>query len=100
MKFLSEWLQLWQKKGSPTSRGCIDEDTCLTHDDGYYCLQSDCDSDTPDGDDSLKNVLLVTGPVGVCSRFHQFPAFPFVKLDFACKVTEINWPDIGKTAKI
>lgn len=80
VKFLSEWLQLWQKKGSPANRNFIDEDTCLTHDDGYYYLQSDCDSDTTDGDDSLKNVLLVTGPVGsgksaaiyACAREHGF----------------------------
>ncbi|XP_073315237.1 uncharacterized protein [Primulina huaijiensis] len=80
VKFLSEWLQLWQKKGSPASRGCIDEDKCLTQDDGHYCLRSDCDSDTTDGDDSLKNVLLVTGPFGsgksaaiyACAREHGF----------------------------
>ncbi|XP_073124671.1 uncharacterized protein [Henckelia pumila] len=80
VNFLSEWLQLWQKKGSPASRGCIDEDTCLTEDVGCYGLQSDCDSDTTDGDDSLKNVLLVTGPVGsgksaaiyACAREHGF----------------------------
>ncbi|KAL6525090.1 hypothetical protein OROMI_030683 [Orobanche minor] len=62
VKFLSEWLHLWHKRGSLTSRGCIDVDYSVVQDIDHDYQQSD--SDTDSGDESLKNVLLVTGPVG------------------------------------
>ncbi|KAL3638815.1 hypothetical protein CASFOL_016722 [Castilleja foliolosa] len=62
VKFLSEWLHLWHKKGSLTSRGCIDGDQSSVQDIDDDYQQSD--SDTDSGEESLKNVLLLTGPVG------------------------------------
>ncbi|GFP89794.1 ATPase family aaa domain-containing protein 5 [Phtheirospermum japonicum] len=62
VKFLSEWLHLWHKRGSITSRGCIDGDYSSVQDMDHDYQQSD--SDTDSGEESLKNVLLVTGPVG------------------------------------
>ncbi|KAI3464505.1 hypothetical protein Pfo_021168 [Paulownia fortunei] len=62
VKFLSEWLHLWHKRSSLTSRGCMDEDYSFLQDIDHDYQQSD--SDTNNGEESLKNVLLVTGPVG------------------------------------
>ncbi|KAG8378276.1 hypothetical protein BUALT_Bualt08G0120700 [Buddleja alternifolia] len=62
--FLSEWLHLWHKRGSLASRSCINEDKSIVRDVDDDYQQSDSDSDTIDGEESLKNVLLVTGPVG------------------------------------
>ncbi|KAK6132006.1 hypothetical protein DH2020_034232 [Rehmannia glutinosa] len=62
VEFLSEWLHLWHKRGSLTSRGCIDEDYSIVQDIDHDYQQSD--SDTNSSEESLKNVLLVTGPVG------------------------------------
>ncbi|KAK6132312.1 hypothetical protein DH2020_033936 [Rehmannia glutinosa] len=62
VEFLSEWLHLWHKRGSLTSRGCINEDYSIVQDIDHDYQQSD--SDTNGSEESLKNVLLVTGPVG------------------------------------
>ncbi|KAL6512020.1 hypothetical protein OROGR_021617 [Orobanche gracilis] len=62
VKFLSEWLHLWHKRGSLTSRGCINVDYSAVQDIDHDYQQSD--SDTDSGDESLKNVLLLAGPVG------------------------------------
>ncbi|GER37747.1 replication factor C large subunit [Striga asiatica] len=57
---LSEWLHNWHKTGTLTSRGCINGDHSKDGDHDY----EDSDSDTDSVEESLKNVLLVTGPVG------------------------------------
>ncbi|CAA0809944.1 P-loop containing nucleoside triphosphate hydrolases superfamily protein [Striga hermonthica] len=57
---LSEWLHNWHKTGTQTSRGCINGDHSKDSDLDYV----DSDSDTDSVEESLKNVLLVTGPVG------------------------------------
>ncbi|KAL8059670.1 hypothetical protein ABFX02_03G101700 [Erythranthe guttata] len=62
VKYLSEWLHLWHKRGSLTTRGYMDEDNSIVQDVDHDYQQSD--SDTNNGEESLKNVLLVTGPVG------------------------------------
>lgn len=67
MRFLSEWLHLWHKRGSPTIKGCTDEDNSALQD--VDCDYQQSESDDDDGEESLKNVLLVTGPVGVHSAF-------------------------------
>lgn len=36
-------------------------------DDDYCCSYKDSDSEDMDEEDTLKNVLLVAGPVGVCT---------------------------------
>ncbi|EYU22957.1 hypothetical protein MIMGU_mgv1a020951mg [Erythranthe guttata] len=62
VKYLSEWLHLWHKRGSLTTRGYMDEDNSIVQDVDHDYQHSD--SDTNNGEESLKNVLLVTGPVG------------------------------------
>ncbi|KAL6512022.1 hypothetical protein OROGR_021619 [Orobanche gracilis] len=62
VKFLSEWLHLCHKRGFLTSRGCINVDYSAVQDIDHDYQQSDSDSDS--GDESLKNVLLLAGPVG------------------------------------
>ncbi|KAL1533632.1 hypothetical protein AAHA92_33492 [Salvia divinorum] len=59
VNFLSEWLHLWHTRGSLIIRGCTDEVNSTPKDDDFDYQQSD-----DDGEESLKNVLLVTGPVG------------------------------------
>nr|XP_043626638.1 uncharacterized protein LOC122598097 [Erigeron canadensis] len=64
VKFLSEWLQQWHEKGLKTNKCSTDNDNWIMEDvDLNYC-PSDCDSDCADEGTDLKNVLLVTGPVG------------------------------------
>lgn len=67
VKYLSEWLHRWHSRGPRTTRGCMDEYTSIVQDIDHDYQQSE--SDTDDGEESLKNVLLVTGPVGVNSAF-------------------------------
>ncbi|PWA92896.1 P-loop containing nucleoside triphosphate hydrolases superfamily protein [Artemisia annua] len=63
VKLLNEWLHLWQEKGSRTNRCPTDNDNQIMQDiDLNYC-PSDSGSDTEE-ETNLKNVLLVTGPVG------------------------------------
>lgn len=70
VKFLCEWLHLWHTRGSLTTRHGSADNKLTAQDADYDCCLSECNSDTVD---DLKNVLLVTGPVGVCSSFfHPF----------------------------
>ncbi|KAH6782670.1 hypothetical protein C2S51_007963 [Perilla frutescens var. frutescens] len=62
VNFLSEWLHLWHQRGSLIIRGCTDEDNSAAQD--VDCDYHQSESDNDDGEESLKNVLLVTGPVG------------------------------------
>lgn len=65
VNFLSEWLRLWHERGFRSSKDLSVGKNFIVHDDDYNGYQSDCNSDNRDEDGSLKNVLLVTGPVGV-----------------------------------
>lgn len=65
VNFLSEWLRLWHERGSRSSKDLSVGKNLAVRDGDYDCYQSDCDSENRDEDSSLKNVLLVTGPVGV-----------------------------------
>ncbi|XP_038701724.1 uncharacterized protein LOC119998458 isoform X2 [Tripterygium wilfordii] len=63
VKFLSEWLRLWRERDHKPSKNSIggdESDIEDTYDDWY---PSDTDSGNIDGP-RLKNLLLVTGPVG------------------------------------
>lgn len=64
VKLLSDWLHLWHEKASRTSKSCIhsDSDTLQDFPDSFY--ESEADSTN---EEQLKNVLLVSGPVGVFS---------------------------------
>ncbi|KAF5787232.1 putative checkpoint protein Rad17/Rad24 [Helianthus annuus] len=66
VKFLNEWLQQWREKGSRINKCSTDDNNWVMKDvDLNYC-PSDCDSEGEysNEENSLKNVLLVTGPVG------------------------------------
>lgn len=63
--FINEWLRLWHEKGFRTSRNCSNSVQQIEQDVDYNCYPSDSDSGDIGEEDSLKNVLLVTGPVGV-----------------------------------
>ncbi|KAF7141866.1 hypothetical protein RHSIM_Rhsim06G0104600 [Rhododendron simsii] len=64
VNFLSEWLRLWHERDFRSSKDLSVGKNFIVHDDDYNGYQSDCDFDNRDEDGSLKNVLLVTGPVG------------------------------------
>ncbi|KAL3504157.1 hypothetical protein ACH5RR_033998 [Cinchona calisaya] len=64
VKFISEWLYLWHEKGSQTGKSSFHDEKIVGHGIDYFCYQSDTDSENMDEEMSLKNVLLVTGPVG------------------------------------
>ena len=86
IKLLSEWLHLWHEKDSQSSKKatCGDKCTMQDSDNGFY--ESDSDSDSNEGSD-LKNVMLVTGPVGVCACFISTP----ICVDFVLEILIIFW---------
>ncbi|KVH93074.1 hypothetical protein Ccrd_004887 [Cynara cardunculus var. scolymus] len=70
VKFLNEWLRLWHEKGSRTNKCSTDTDKWIMQDvDLNYC-PSDSASQYTDEESTLKNVLLVTGPVGIGEMAH------------------------------
>lgn len=70
VKFISEWLCFWHEKGSQTWSSFEDQNTVNNID--YSWSPSNADSENTDGETALKNVLLVTGPVGVLFYFSSF----------------------------
>uniref|UniRef100_A0A5B7B8E5 AAA+ ATPase domain-containing protein n=1 Tax=Davidia involucrata TaxID=16924 RepID=A0A5B7B8E5_DAVIN len=64
VKSLSEWLHLWNERGYRTGKDSTNGDKRIMQDADYNCYQSDCDSENINETITLKNVLLVTGPVG------------------------------------
>ncbi|OIT27058.1 PREDICTED: uncharacterized protein LOC109214488 [Nicotiana attenuata] len=60
VKLLSDWLHLWHEKASRTSKPCILSDR-VTQDSFDSLYESEADSTN---EEQLKNVLLVSGPVG------------------------------------
>ena len=65
VNFLSEWLRLWHERGFQSSKDLTVGENLIVQDEDYNCYQSDSDSENRDEENGLKNVLLVTGPVGV-----------------------------------
>ncbi|GMJ02437.1 hypothetical protein like AT1G77620 [Hibiscus trionum] len=63
VKFMSEWLRLWRERSSQAIKSSNNIDTGNALEDDDYC-DSDFDSENIAEENSLKNVLLVTGPVG------------------------------------
>ncbi|XP_051139529.1 uncharacterized protein LOC127257195 isoform X2 [Andrographis paniculata] len=64
VKLLSEWLLLWHKRGSQASKSCMSEGNIIMQVNDHDYQLSDSDYDTNTDEDDLKNVLLITGPVG------------------------------------
>ncbi|XP_059631837.1 uncharacterized protein LOC132274545 isoform X2 [Cornus florida] len=63
VKFVSEWLRLWHERDYRTGKDSTIGDKLIVQNADYNCYGSDCDSEDI-AEMSLKNVLLVTGPVG------------------------------------
>lgn len=70
IRFLSEWLKAWYERGRRKSNNCkydehiVDEDV----EDNLY----ECGSESDDINEAdLTNVLLITGPVGVCTHLED-----------------------------
>lgn len=73
VKFLSEWLHLWYERNSQNKKDFAGGNKFQKQDKNGYCSQSDSDYESPDGEDGLKNVLLVTGSSGVCRNSLSSP---------------------------
>jgi len=67
MNFLRDWLHLWHERRYPCRKGSSNRDQSNRQDDGdnYICSDSDYASEDINEKDSLQNVLLITGPIGV-----------------------------------
>ncbi|XP_022773235.1 uncharacterized protein LOC111315628 isoform X3 [Durio zibethinus] len=64
VKFMNEWLRLWRERSFQAIKASNNVNKSnMQEDDDNFC-ESDFDSENIDGEDSLKNVLLVTGPIG------------------------------------
>jgi hypothetical protein len=62
----------------------------MPNDDGdYNCPDSDHDSKDVDEEGSLKNVLLITGPVGVCGII-SVTTVMYTRLDGSITILELN----------
>ncbi|KAF3617056.1 putative transmembrane emp24 domain-containing protein p24delta4-like [Capsicum annuum] len=61
VKLLSDWLHLWHEKASRTSKSCIHSDSGTPQEFSDSLCESEADSTN---EEQLKNVLLVSGPVG------------------------------------
>lgn len=68
MKFLSEWLQHWHERDSRISKEVVDCVMGDMEDNDYICSESDSDSENKHEKAGPKNVLLVTGPIGVRAK--------------------------------
>ncbi|XP_045803964.1 uncharacterized protein LOC123897403 [Trifolium pratense] len=66
VKFLSDWLHQWHERRYKPRKDTSNRDTRVIQDDDYdfICSDSDYDSEDMNEEDSLQNVLLVTGPIG------------------------------------
>ena len=65
VKFIKDWLQLWHSMDFRSRKSSYSDDKHLIKDQEYGSCDSDSDAEYEEVA-GLKNVLLVTGPVGVC----------------------------------
>ncbi|KAM7253025.1 hypothetical protein ACFE04_025643 [Oxalis oulophora] len=83
VKFMSEWLHSWHSGGVQANKDSTVSKKRKIKDEDYIYCESDPDSDYGDEGASLKNILLVTGPVGsgksaaiyACAKEHGFRVF-------------------------
>ncbi|KAL2638228.1 hypothetical protein AAZV13_06G103200 [Glycine max] len=66
VNFLRDWLHLWHERRYKSRKDISDMDKSDMRDvdDDYKCSCSDYDSEDINEEDSLQNVLLITGPIG------------------------------------
>lgn len=79
MKFLNEWLQLWHVRDFQISKDHIASHSDEMHDKDYSCSENDSDSEGENKKASLKNVILVTGPVGVSTNIFYLNSIHFTR---------------------
>lgn len=68
VNFLHDWLHQWHERRYRSRKDTSDRDKSDMQDDDYICSHSDYDSEDMNEEDSLQNVLLITGPIGVCGN--------------------------------
>ncbi|XP_042517517.1 uncharacterized protein LOC122091570 [Macadamia integrifolia] len=64
VRFLNEWLRSWHERYLKKRKKSTDDDECSSQDSEDSSYQIGSDTENMDEGRSLKNVLLVTGPVG------------------------------------
>ncbi|XP_058787652.1 uncharacterized protein LOC131662001 [Vicia villosa] len=65
VNFLSDWLHQWhERRYNPRKETSNRDSRVMQDDDDYICSDSDYDSEDMNEEDSLRNVLLITGPTG------------------------------------
>lgn len=64
VKLLSEWLKSWEERVVQNITNGNRRNGCTVEDNEYGSSDHESDMDELDCEDSLKNVLLITGPVG------------------------------------
>ncbi|XAR55573.1 hypothetical protein NMG60_11035684 [Bertholletia excelsa] len=62
--FLSEWLRLWSERGFRSGKESALVKKVIVEDDDYNCCGTDSDSENSSEEIGMKNVVLITGPVG------------------------------------
>eukprot|EP01018_Ginkgo_biloba_P035757 Gb_12785 [translate_table: standard] len=63
VEFLNDWLHSWHERVFDTEKDRAKEHNS-SRDEDWGCFQDDSETLSKDGEDGLKNVLLLTGPVG------------------------------------
>ncbi|XP_077250105.1 P-loop containing nucleoside triphosphate hydrolases superfamily protein isoform X2 [Tasmannia lanceolata] len=64
VRFVSEWLQRWHERASQPYKNSAIGGKSVIQDKDYSIYDDDSDTENMDEGSSLKNVLLITGPVG------------------------------------
>lgn len=66
MNFLRDWLHLWHERLYQCRKDSSNRDRSNRQDDDdYICSDSDYAPEDINEEDSVQNVLLITGPIGV-----------------------------------
>eukprot|EP00268_Persea_americana_P056574 TRINITY_DN6691_c0_g1_i1.p1 TRINITY_DN6691_c0_g1~~TRINITY_DN6691_c0_g1_i1.p1 ORF type:complete len:105 (+),score=18.77 TRINITY_DN6691_c0_g1_i1:209-523(+) len=65
VRSLNDWMQCWRERVPQTSKSSVNGGKCDFQDSDSWC-QNDSDTENMDEGGILKNVFLITGPVGVC----------------------------------
>lgn len=86
IRSLSEWLKSWHERGRHSSQNCKSGEKCALTDseDSLYENDSDMD-DTEEAAILKKNVLLITGPVGVCIHLSKY----VITIIFFCLLSQL-----------
>lgn len=70
LTFLRDWLHLWHERRYQSRKDSFykDQSDIPNNNDAYNCYGCEYASKDINEEGSLQNVLLVTGPVGVCGN--------------------------------